>query len=154
VHLAYPPQRFRSRLLVSTMAILLATDVAGGLLEVAAGRDTLGTAWGGEATLCAPYPMIAFQVVAVVVIMRSAQLARRLAAALLAVACFVSFLSGFFDGQLARPDLSVAEVGFQAWLLGVTVLLGVAAALFVRTGGAADAGWPSTRVAAGKRVPS
>jgi hypothetical protein len=155
----FPTRRSRSRLLVSTMAVLLATDAAGGLLEVAAGRNTLASAWGSEATLCAPYPMIAFQVVAVLVIIRSARLPGRLAAVLLAAACLVSFVSGFLDGQLARADLSGAEVGFQAWLLGVTAFLGVAAALFVRTGGAADAKWRSAQVAAGvgaagKRVSS
>jgi len=50
----FPTRRSRSRLLVSTMAVLLATDAAGGLLEVAAGRNTLASAWGSEATLCAP----------------------------------------------------------------------------------------------------
>jgi hypothetical protein len=117
------------RLLAGTMGVLLVTDLAGGLLEIAAGRNTVGTAWGSEATLCAPYPMIIVQVLAVVVVTRSARIAGRVAAVLLALACFVSFLSGFFDGQLARPDLGVFDLAFQWWLLGVTGLLGCLAAV-------------------------
>jgi hypothetical protein len=97
----------------------------------------LASAWGREATLCPPYPVIAVYGVAVLVITRSARLPRLLPAVLLAAACLVSFLSGFFDGQLARADLSAVEVTFQARLLGVTALPGIAA-LFVRTGPASQ----------------
>lgn len=68
--------------------------------------------------------MIAFQVVAVTVAVRSPRLPGRLAAGLLAAACAVSVASGFFDGQLARSDLAPAEVGFQVLLLGLTGVLG------------------------------
>jgi hypothetical protein len=115
--------------LVGTMGVLLVTDLAGGLLEIAAGRNTVGTAWGSEATLCAPYPMILVQVLAVIVITRSSRIPGRVAAVLLALACFVSFLSGFFDGQLGRTDLGTPDLAFQWWLLGVTALLGCLAAL-------------------------
>ena len=117
------------RLLVGTMGVLLATDLAGGLLEIAAGRNTIGTAWGSEATLCAPLPMILAQLIAVLVITRSSRIPGRVAAVLLALACFVSFLSGFFDGQLGRADLGTFELAFQWWLLGVTAVLGAVAAL-------------------------
>jgi hypothetical protein len=127
-----PIQRSSRRLLVPVLSVLLVADLAGGLLEIAAGRNTLATAWGGTATLCAPLPMFAFQVVAVLVVTRSSRrVARRIAAVLLAAACLVSFLSGSFDGQLTRADLTTAQVAFQWWLLAVTALLGVAAAPWV-----------------------
>ncbi len=51
---------------------------------------------------------------------------------MLALGCGVSIASGFFDGQLARRDLSPAEVGFQAFLLAATgVLGGLSAAIVV-----------------------
>ena len=138
MRLALIPRRPLHRLLAGTMAVLLATDLAGGLLEIAAGRNTVGTAWGSEATLCAPYPMILVQVLAVLVVTRSPRMPGRVAAVLLALACFVSFLSGFFDGQLGRTDLGDLDLVFQWWLLGVTALLGCLAvlALFRRSGNA------------------
>jgi hypothetical protein len=81
--------------------------------------------------------MIAFQVVAVTVAVRSAHLPGRIAAGLLAAACAVSVASGFFDGQLARGDLAPAEVGFQVLLLGLTGVLGGAAATAALAGSVA-----------------
>ncbi len=54
----------------------------------------------------------------------------RVAAGLLSVACAASAISGFFDGQLAREDLSAAVVAGQ-WVL-VTVTAGVGALAFAR----------------------
>jgi hypothetical protein len=73
--------------------------------------------------------MIAVQAIAVLIATRSTGRVGRLAAGLLAVASFVSIMSGFFDGQLARSDLSRGEMRFQAWLLTVTGVLGALAAL-------------------------
>jgi hypothetical protein len=146
------PSRPVHRLLVGTMGVLLATDLTGGLLEIAAGRNTVGTAWGSEATLCAPYPMILVQLLAVLVVTRSARIAGRVAAVLLGLACFVSFLSGFFDGQLARADLDAFDLAFQWWLLGLTGLLGCLAilCLFRRGGAVAAPPLPSDAAASGR----
>ena len=73
--------------------------------------------------------MIALQTIAVLVAVRSTGRVGRVAAGVLAIACFLSIVSGFFDGQLARSDLKRGEVGFQAWLLTVTAALGALAAL-------------------------
>jgi hypothetical protein len=73
--------------------------------------------------------MMAGQAIAVLITTRATGPVRRTAAGLLAGACFVSILSGFFDGQLARSDLDRGEVGFQAWLLTVTAILGTLAGL-------------------------
>ena len=112
------------RVLPASMATLLATDLAGGLLDIAAGRTTLATAWGPAATLCAPWPMIAFQVSAVAVVLRGGRRLRRIAGGLLALACAVSIASGFFDGQLAANGLTAPEVAFQTWLLLLTGVVG------------------------------
>jgi hypothetical protein len=114
-------------LLAGALGLVVATDVAGGLIDVAAGRSTLGSAWGSAATLCAPLPMIVFQLVTVGLALRAGRRTARVAAGLLSAACLVSVASGFFDGQLARADLSGGEVAFQIWLLVVTGLLGVLA---------------------------
>ena len=125
-------QRART-LLPAALGVVIAADVVGGVWDIAAGRSTAADAWGSDATLCAPWPMIAFQVVAVTVAVRSAHLPGRVAAGLLAAACAVSVASGFFDGQLGRGDLAPAEVGFQVLLLGLTgVLGGVATAAALR----------------------
>lgn len=111
-------------LMPAALAAVLAADLAGGVWDITAGRSTPADAWGSQATLCAPWPMIAFQVVAVTVAVRSHRLPGRIAAGILAAACAVSVASGFFDGQLARNDLAPAEVGFQVSLLAVTGALG------------------------------
>jgi hypothetical protein len=123
------------KLLPAALGVVLASDLVGGVWDVAAGRSAPADAWGPGATLCAPWPMIAFQAVAVAVAVRSRGKPGRVAAGLLFVACAVSLVSGFFDGQLARPDLSRAEVGFQAVLLAATGVLGgwAAVAAFGRT---------------------
>src|SRR4051794_16383110 len=90
--------RLLGALLGPTLAALLVTDVVGAALDIGAGRTTWPTAFGPAATLCAPWPMIAAQVVASVVTLRWAgRWPGRLAAVLLALACGVSVLSGFFD---------------------------------------------------------
>ena len=115
------------RLLGPALTTVLATDLVGGLLDVGAGRSSWASAWSSSATLCAPWPMIAFQLGAFLAIRRGRRRMRTVAAALLALACVVSVLSGFFDGQLGRADLGIAERWFQAWLLAATAVLGAAA---------------------------
>jgi hypothetical protein len=77
--------------------------------------------------------MVLFQGVATTVAVRSDGASGRVAGGLLALACGVSVASGFFDGQLARRDLTRAEVGFQAFLLAVTGTLGAVAAAAAAT---------------------
>jgi hypothetical protein len=108
------------RLLPAALGVVVAADLIGGIWDVAAGRSAPAEAWGSAATLCAPWPMIAFQAVAVIVAVRSRRTPGRVAAGLLGLACAASVASGFFDGQLARADLTSVEIGFQALLLAVT----------------------------------
>lgn len=77
--------------------------------------------------------MIAFQASSTLVATRWPGAPSRVASGLLALGCGVSLASGFFDGQLARRDLSPSEVGFQMFLLGATGLLGGLGAVVAAT---------------------
>ena len=122
--------RLRRPLVVS--AALLATDLVGGLLAVAAGANSWGEAWGSKALLAAPLPMIGAQLLLTLLAVRRSSRGAAVAAGLLAAACFVSVISGFFDGGLANDDLTPGLVAYQALLLLVTAAVGVLATLRLR----------------------
>jgi hypothetical protein len=109
------------------MAILLATDVAGGLLAVRAGVNTWGDAWGPEALLAAPVPMVLAQLLLVWLATRRRGRVAVVASGLLATACLVSVVSGFFDGGLGNAELSPGLAVFQYFLLAVTTSVGALA---------------------------
>jgi hypothetical protein len=110
------------------MAVLVLTDLVGGLLAVASSVNTWGEAWGPEALLAAPVPMIVAQVLLVLVATRWQNRWAVVAAVLLAVACLVSVVSGFFDGGLRNDELSTGLFAFQLALLAVTTVVGLLAA--------------------------
>jgi hypothetical protein len=118
-----------ARLLVLGMGVLLVFDVVGGLLAVAADVNTWGEAWSGDALLAAPWPMILVQLLLTWLATRRDGTVAVVAAGLLALACLVSAISGFFDGGLANEELSAPLVAFQVCLLAVTAAVGVLAAL-------------------------
>ena len=109
------------------MAVLLATDLAGGLLAVRAGVNTWGEAWGPEALLAAPVPMILAQLLLVWLATRRAGRLAVVAAGLVATACLVSVVSGFFDGGLGNAELTPGLAAFQYFLLAVTTAVGLLA---------------------------
>ena len=111
-----------------SMAVLLGLDLVGGLLAVASGVNTWGEAWGGKALLAAPVPMIVGQVLLTWLATRSSRRSAAVAAGLLAAACLVSVVSGFFDGGLGNDELTPALTAFQALLLAVTGVTGLLAA--------------------------
>ena len=120
------------RALAISVAVLVGTDLVGGLLAVAAGVNHWGEAWGSEALLAAPLPMIGAQLLLTWLAVRRASRGAAIAAGLLAMACFVSVISGFFDGGLANDELAPGLVAYQAWLLLVTAAVGSLAALRLR----------------------
>jgi len=120
------------RPLVVSVAALLATDLVGGLLAVAAGANSWGEAWGSKALLAAPLPMIGAQLLLTWLAVRRSSGGAAVAAGLLAAACFVSVISGFLDGGLANDDLTPGLVAYQALLLLVTAAVGVLATLRLR----------------------
>lgn len=106
------------------MAVLLVTDLVGGLLAVRADVNTWGEAWGPEALLAAPVPMIVAQLLLVWLATRRAGRGAAVAAGLLATACLVSVVSGFFDGGLGNAELSTGLAAYQYFLLAVTMAVG------------------------------
>ncbi len=117
----------RTALPVAVAALVL-TDLVGGLIAVAADVNTWADAWGGHALLAAPLPMVAAQVLLTWLALRLPGRWAALPAGLLAAACLVSVVSGFFDGGLGHHSLSPALVAFQVLLLTVTAVVGVLAA--------------------------
>ena len=122
-----------SSTLIGIVAVLLVTDLVGGLLAVASDVNTWGEAWGGKALLAAP--------VADDRRPGAAHLGGRpggvgrgavVAAGLLAAACLVSVASGFFDGGLGNDKLSAGLAAYQLLLLTVTGAVGVVALVRVR----------------------
>ena len=109
------------------MAVLLVTDVVGGLVAVRAGVNTWGEAWGPEALLAAPVPMIVAQLLLVWLATRRAGRGAAVAAGLLAAACLVSVVSGFFDGGLGNAELTAGLAAYQYLLLAVTTAVGALA---------------------------
>jgi hypothetical protein len=101
---------------------LVAASLVGGAVSVAAGVNRWSNAWTSEATLAAPWPMLVVQTAATVAAAQAPRRPARIGSALLVLSAAVSGISGFFDGQLARPDLGVgyvlAQVGYVvvAWL--------------------------------------
>ena len=109
------------------MAVLLATDLVGGLVAVRAGVNTWGEAWGPEALLAAPVPMIVAQLLLVWLATRRLGRGAAVAAGLLATACLVSVVSGFFDGGLGNAELTAGLAAYQYVLLAVTTAVGALA---------------------------
>jgi len=68
------------------------------------------------------------QVLLVVVATRWQNRWAAIGAVLLAVACLVSVVSGFFDGGLRNAELSAGLFAFQLALLAVTTAVGLLAA--------------------------
>ena len=124
---ADPPDPPRDPLVLALVALVV-TDLVGGLLAVAAEVNTWGEAWGSEALLAAPLPMIVAQVVLTVLAVAAHGFGRRVPAGLLALACLVSVVSGFFDGGLGNDALTPALSAYQVFLLAVTGVVGVLAA--------------------------
>jgi hypothetical protein len=103
-------------------AALVAASLVGGAVSVVAGVNSWSTAWTSQATLAAPWPMLLVQSCATVAAVQPKRGPARIGSGLLGVSAAVSGISGFFDGQLARPDLGAgyvtAQVGYVivAWL--------------------------------------
>ncbi len=116
------------RHLIVGVSALLALDAVGGGLAIATKANTPAEAWSGKAVLAAPLPMMAAQAGLAVLAVRSRGRAGGIAAALLALACAVSGISGFFDGQLGRRGLTAPLVAFQVVLVLATLIVGALAA--------------------------
>lgn len=110
-------------------AALVASSVVGGVLSVLAGTNTWADAWSSKATLAAPWPMLLVQAASAVAAAQTRRRIARSGSALLALTAGVAGISGFFDGQLARPDLSGWYVGAQVAYVAVAWVTVVIAGL-------------------------
>ena len=117
------------RLLTLAMGALLVVDLVGGLWAALSGVNTWADAWGGHALLAAPAPMIAAQVLMTWMAVRGRRRRAAIPAGLLALACLVSVASGFFDGGLGNAALEPGMAAYQVFLLAVTGVVGVLAAV-------------------------
>jgi hypothetical protein len=112
---------------------LIAIDVVGGVLAVSSDVNTWGEAWGSRALLAAPLPMMIAQLILAWLAARNVRPPIGLIAAIvLALACLVSAISGFFDGGLANEELSGGLVAWQIFLLTATAVVGILAILRAR----------------------
>jgi hypothetical protein len=116
-----------ARRLVTGVCALLMVDVVGGLLAIANDVNSAGEAWSGQATLAAPLPMMVAQAALTVVAVCWRGAPAVVAAGLLALACLVSGISGFFDGQLGKDGLAGWLVAFQVLLVTTTLVVGALA---------------------------
>jgi hypothetical protein len=113
--------------LVLAVATLLAFDLVGGLIAINADLNTVGEAWGSEALLAAPIPMMAGQLVLTTITLAFRGRTRRVSAGILALACGISVTSVFFDGAVENPALDARQHAFQITLLAVTAVVAVVA---------------------------
>ena len=118
--------------LLGTVALIV-IDIIGGVLAVWSGVNTWGEAWGSRALVAAPLPMMVAQLLLAWVAARNLRPPVGLVAAIvLALACLVSAISGFFDGGLANDELSSGLVAWQVFLLTATTAVGLLAILRAR----------------------
>lgn len=108
-------------------AALVVASLIGGAVSVSAGVNTWSTAWSSQATLAAPWPMLLVQTGATVMAARPGRRIATIGAAVLGLSAALGGISGFFDGQLARPDLGAGYVAAQVGYVVVAWLTAAAA---------------------------
>ncbi|MGW2161809.1 hypothetical protein [Nonomuraea sp. NPDC001699] len=126
---AVPAGRALNSALLGGVGVLLAMDVIGALMAVAAGLNpTFLDALGPQARLSAPIPMMVAQVVLAVGATRSRRGVAVPSAVLLAVAGVLAFVSGFYDGGYAA-ELTAGQRIYQIALVSAHLAVAVMAAL-------------------------
>jgi hypothetical protein len=121
------PSRGAAIRLVVAQTALVGVDAVGGVLAVATGINTWAEAWGPTALLAAPLPMVAGQAVLAYLAVATQRRWGAVPAGLLALACFVSIASGFFDGGIGNARLGAWSAAYQVLLLAVTGVVGLLA---------------------------
>jgi hypothetical protein len=94
-------------------AVLVGSSLVGGAASVLAGANTWSNAWTAEATLAAPWPMLVVQAAATCAAVQRRRSPALAGSVVLGVTAAVAGMSGFFDGQLGRADLSTWHVAGQ-----------------------------------------
>ncbi len=119
---ADPRCTIRGMTLTRLFAAVLALDVLGLAITLAAGSEDLVHTLTVGTPISAPFTFVAVQALAVLAATR-----HRAGAAVLAVLCLVSLASGAFDGAYAT-GLAAGERVVQLAIVAATALLGAAAA--------------------------
>jgi hypothetical protein len=119
---ADPRCTIRGMTLTRLFAAVLALDVLGLAITLAAGNEDLVHTLTVGTPINAPFTFVAVQALAVLAATR-----HRAGAAVLAVLCLVSLASGAFDGAYAT-GLAAGERVVQLAIVAATALLGAAAA--------------------------
>jgi hypothetical protein len=94
-------------------AALVGSSLLGGAASVLAGTNTWTNAWTADATLAAPWPMLLAQAAATVAAVQRRRSVAQAGSVVLGLTAAVAGISGFFDGQLGRADLSTWHVAGQ-----------------------------------------
>ena len=94
-------------------AALVGSSLLGGAASVLAGTNTWANAWTADATLAAPWPMLLAQTAATVAAVQRRRAVAQVGSVVLGLTAAVAGISGFFDGQLGRADLSTGHVAGQ-----------------------------------------
>ncbi|GGS62432.1 hypothetical protein ACFFV7_00260 [Nonomuraea spiralis] len=124
-----PAGRAIGATLLGGVGVLLAMDLIGAFMAVSAGLNpTFLDALGPQARLSAPIPMMVAQAVLVAGATRSRRGVAIPAAALLAVAGVLAFVSGFYDGGYTA-ELSAGQRIYQIALVSAHLAVAVVAAL-------------------------
>jgi hypothetical protein len=105
-------------------AVLVGSSLVGGVASVLAGSNTWANAWTADATLAAPWPMLLAQTAATCAAVQRRRSVALAGSVVLGLTAAVAGISGFFDGQLGRSDLSTWQVAGQVCY--VTVACGAA----------------------------
>jgi hypothetical protein len=112
-------------------AVLVGSSVLGGAASVLVGSNTWANAWTAEATLAAPWPMLLVQTAATYAAVQPRRSLAQAGSVLLGLTAAVAGVSGFFDGQLGRADLSTWHVAGQVCYVVVACGTAVIAAVRV-----------------------
>ena len=109
--------------------VLIGGSLLGGVASVLAGTNTWANAWTADATLAAPWPMLLVQTAGTVAAVSRRRCVAIAGSTVLGLTAAVAGISGFFDGQLGRADLStwyvVAQVGYVVVAWGTAVVAGL-----------------------------
>jgi hypothetical protein len=123
-----------NRSLIGCVAALVVVYLVGAAIAVDHGLNpTYLDALGPNGRLAAPIPMIVLQLVAVALAVSSRRGVALTGSAVLALACSIAVISGFFDGGYADSRLSPFDRVYQFTMIaGITVLAVLGLITFTR----------------------
>jgi hypothetical protein len=120
-------------LIPSTLAALIAANVAGFVVGVHDGFDSFGDALVNGTYTNAPLPIYGLQIIGVVLLLAGRGRLSAVGGGLALVACTVSLTAVLFDGDFSHAGLGAGHVAIQAAITSLTAILwGLTAAHLVQ----------------------